>query len=398
MCLKKFLSTIRVNILIVCLLIFCIPFLSCSSFGGVRHITGINGVIPYDSLGKLDVDYLYINDVIDMNGTICHLPHKICLYFKKGACIKNGVLVGHNNTLHANDAIFDHMSFAGSWNIPIIKTSYFKDLKYDNSLGDVLTLCNPNVMNDVIIENGIYWVSTDCDYNSCLQIKSNTHLIINGVIKMRPNGYESYGILQLNGENIKVSGNGTIIGEKDQHQGKKGEWGMGVNVKKSQNVLISGIQIENCWGDCIYVGGASRNVVIEDCILKKSRRQGISITYGDSIKIRNCNITSIHGTPPGFGIDIEPNKNERCENIFIDSVTISDCEGGIIAYGESKGSFLGKVSITNCCISDIKSPFWFFKCEEVELLDCSYSKIRGELAPIHVEKVKKKKIKNLDSH
>ena len=110
-----------------------------------------------------------------------------------------------------------------------------------------------------------------------------------------------------NVSDITISGNGSIIGDKDAHKGKDGEWGMGIQIMNSKNVTINGLNISNCWGDCIYIGGKSSYISIVNCNLHHARRQGISVTNAYKCKIDNCKIYDIAGTAPEYGIDFEPN-------------------------------------------------------------------------------------------
>ena len=128
--------------------------------------------------------------------------------------------------------------------------------------------------------------------------------------------------------------------------------------------------MESCWGDCIYVGKAN-NVFIDKCILTNSRRQGISITAGTNIKIRNCAISKIKGTAPEYAIDIEPNKDNHCTNILIQNVSMVDCQGGVLVYGGAKNASVNSVVIRSCNLERIgKSPFRFDDANRVTVEKC----------------------------
>lgn len=136
---------------------------------------------------------------------------------------------------------------------------------------------------------------------------------------------------------------------------------------------LSGVTIKDCWGDCIYVGGNSRNVLIEQCKLDHGRRQGISITKAKGVTVRNCTITNVGGTAPGYAIDIEPNRRDTIDNILIERVIVKDCSGGLVVSGrspidEAKTSRIGKVTIRNCQVANKKrAPIRIRGCEEVKI-------------------------------
>ena len=293
------------------------------------------------------------------------MPQGIVLNLKKGS-ISNGEIVGNNNVLICSKGGLNHVKISGVWNVPLIKSSYFKDLSYENSLKDVLALTNPNVNNKVIIEAGDYFVSAKKNLSSCLLVGSNTELIIDGTIKLVPNNYEGCDIIKLEGDNIIVHGRGTIIGDKYTHTGNQGEWGMGIKVYEGKNIKIYDLTIQECWGDCIYIGGRSKNIEVNNCDLSHGRRQGISITSAQKVTIRNCRISHVSGTEPEFAIDVEPNKNCLVDNVLVEDVVVDDCVGGFEVYGLAKNAKIGSVSFRNCNLNNIhKIPMAFEKCNKI---------------------------------
>src|SRR5690606_9796269 len=73
------------------------------------------------------------------------------------------------------------------------------------------------------------------------------------VLIMEANNQTNYQVLRIhNVENIKLF-NPTIIGDKRNHIGYKGEWGMGISIKSSKNITILNSKISECWGDGIYI-------------------------------------------------------------------------------------------------------------------------------------------------
>jgi hypothetical protein len=110
-----------------------------------------------------------------------------------------------------------------------------------------------------------------------------------------------------------ISGPGRIVGERDSHRGRAGEWGMGVSAWGSHRWRIGpGVQISNCWGDGICIGrrhgGAEYcdTFLIEEVEIFNCRRNGISIVGGRNGEIRKPHIHHIGGTSPEGAIDLEP--------------------------------------------------------------------------------------------
>lgn len=336
-------------------------------------------IIQYEKKDTIDAqrlgfasgkDYILKSD-IDLKGNICVLPKNVTIK-AMGGTIKNGVIAGQNTKIIYNkNAVFDNIDIEGSWSIPIIKTSLFKDLTSENSLKNVFALTNPGIKNKLIIEKGVYTVKSTINKDACLTLNSNTELIIHGVIKIVPNTYPFYDIIHVEGNNIIINGDGTIIGDKFTHIGKDGEWGMGIRVQKSNNVKIVGLTVKECWGDCIYVGGGSTNVRIEQCELDHGRRQGISVTKANGVSIEKCKISNVGGTPPEYAIDIEPDPGDTVNNILIKKVEAIHCKGGFLVYGRAQCARAGRITIRDCKLSDIsKIPVNVLKCDEIVVDNC----------------------------
>ncbi|MBT0952016.1 right-handed parallel beta-helix repeat-containing protein [Bacillus velezensis] len=149
------------------------------------------------------------------------------------------------------------------------------------------------------------------------------------VFRVEPNssfGYTCFYIGEV--ENVTIKG-GKIRGERYQHdftghgdhvKKETHEWGYGINVHGAKNVVIEGVDIADCTGDCIMVNAQgmlnvpwttyrpARNITIERCKLDGARRNNISVTGGEDVKIDKNVITNAginDGCKPMFGIDIE---------------------------------------------------------------------------------------------
>lgn len=345
--------------------------------------------LSYHILGSVGNGQIVINDDVDLKGGVCKLPKGMTLLFKSGV-IKNGTLSGSMTKIACKGTTFDRVTIEGSWNVPYITTKMFADLSYENSLHDVVALANPKIKNRIVIEKGEYRVRAENKSATCIPICSNTDLILNGTIRLAPNDLKSYNIILAKGKNINIEGKGEIIGDKHTHTGEGGEWGMGINLKGAANATVSGLTIKDCWGDCIYVGGNSRNVLIEKCRLDHGRRQGISITKAREVTIRNCKITNVSGTNPQYAIDIEPNANDTVDHILIENVQVKDCIGGFAAYKglKSQRTTIGDIIIKGCTITVFdKYPIRLRRSKSALVENCLIN-TTNERAAIYANEVK----------
>ncbi len=314
---------------------------------------------------KLDDSAYSVLGVVDLKGDTLKLAENGVLEFKSGGILKNGVVIGNGTRINGSGTMFDNVTISGTWNVPEIKSSMFADAQKTNGLQNVLALTNAYVENKVEILEGDYPVKVSKNKGVCLTVKGNTELIINGDIKMTACKFPTYDIIRVQGKNIVIRGSGSVEGDLPNHEGRDGEWGMGIRLNAASNAIIKDITVKNCWGDCIYVGGRSSKILIDNCTLNRARRQGVSVTSANNVEIKGGMILNISGTAPEYGIDIEPNKNDTINNILIKNVTMKSCKGGVSVYGRAENSYIGKVRITDCDISTKgKRPVRILMCQE----------------------------------
>lgn len=133
-----------------------------------------------------------------------------------------------------------------------------------------------------------------------------------------------------------------------------GEWGMGINVSGADNVSLNNIQINNCWGDALYIGSTPSldkctNLVINNVRMDNNRRQGISVISAEGLDINNCSATNTNGTAPAAAIDIENNTTTQVlKDINITNFTSKNNEGNSLHLWLDKfdATAAHKVSIT----------------------------------------------------
>jgi len=178
-------------------------------------------------------------------------------------------------------------------------------------------------------------------------------------------------------ENVAIIG-GILEGERYGHLGEDGEWGMGIRILGSSNVLIKNTQAINCWGDGFYIGSSilknySENIRLIDISADNNRRQGISLISGRNVEIIRPRLTNTNGTAPAAGIDIEPNyANEFLENIkIIDAYTENNAIG--IQLG------LGRLNKKSKEISIDITGFTDYGSDMGMLIHFDYSIVKGYL-------------------
>lgn len=318
-----------------------------TSFDKVRYIKASNDITAANTLFSYSGIIYKIVGNIDLDGGELTIASGSTLDFQGGS-FSNGTIVGRNTKISGNTiGIFDEsVTISGIWNIERISSKFFKTLNNDNSLRNVINLSNSSICNEIIIEEGVYYFNFETNYEAGLTINSNTSLIINGSLNVKPNRFPNYYVIKCNEvENITIKGNGSIIGDKDGHlydeweYESTHEWGHGVGVTKSNNILIHGLNISKCTGDGISITGEKN--IIEYCNIFDCRRQGISFTKGKDLIIRNCEIYDIYvndGTPPGAAIDIEPNSSgvvNGCSKVIIENCNFYNCNYGILIYSVS---------------------------------------------------------------
>lgn len=229
----------------------------------------------------------------------------------------------------------------------------------------------------VYIPAGTYRVNTKIG----IKIRDNTNLVMspNAKIKAIASEENHYEIFRLEDvDNVTISG-GQIIGERYQHKGTGGEWGMGIRLDDATNVRISGVSISDCWGDGIYIGsedddeeGAGcNNVIIENCHIANNRRNNLSIVCGNNITVNNCTFENANGTAPEFGIDIEPNYPDinPCEQIVISNSTFIGNKGGSIGIMTASDD----ITVSGCVMDGM---FLNYAGTNVDISNCS---INGEM-------------------
>jgi len=156
-------------------------------------------------------------------------------------------------------------------------------------------------------------------------------------LKLKPTGKGTYFVLGVrNVSNVKII-NPKIVGDKEEHLGNNGEWGMGIDIRGAQNVTIYNPNIKSCWGDGIYIGhsgSSSKNINLYGGVINNNRRNGVSVISVNGLIISKLLIANSLGVNPGTGIDFEPNSHSNdIDNVLIkDLITYNNMKNGVLIH------------------------------------------------------------------
>jgi polygalacturonase len=140
----------------------------------------------------------------------------------------------------------------------------------------------------------------------------------------------------------------------------KAEWRMVLRLLSCKRVTVLGLNLESSGGDGIYIGVSGdtqrycEDIVIRDVTCYDNYRQGISVISAVNLLIENCVLANTWGTPPGAGIDLEPNHaSEKLVNCVIRNCVMENNEGaGMFVYLKNLSRESDPVSIRfeNCYV------------------------------------------------
>jgi Pectate lyase superfamily protein len=198
----------------------------------------------------------------------------------------------------------------------------------------------------VLLPDGTYMVNAKG--KNRLKVKSDITLKLStgATLKAIPNDSKSYSVLSISGvSNVTVAG-GTLEGDRKQHKGTSGEWGMGIRIDRgASHITISGVTSGAMWGDGFYIEDA-KDVKFCSVTADNNRRQGLSIIDADGVLVTNSVFKNTSGTRPSAGIDLEPDKaTQRITNVQIQGSKFFDNAGPGIGMSGKKGP-ISKIALT----------------------------------------------------
>lgn len=212
----------------------------------------------------------------------------------------------------------------------------------------------PTTGGTVYVPAGRYMI----DALTSVRMRSHTRLMMDSTAELDaiPNSATRYYVLTVwNVTDVRIVG-GNIVGDRVQHRGTTGEWGYGINIQGSTNVVVKAINISNCWGDGLWVGASgwgtrmvrSDNVTLTGVISSNNRRQGLSIGPAQHVYVVNSTFRDTNGTLPEAGIDIEPQTQGPANSIRIENSVLSGNHGnGVELHANISDIVLSHNTMTN---------------------------------------------------
>jgi pectate lyase-like protein/parallel beta helix pectate lyase-like protein len=193
------------------------------------------------------------------------------------------------------------------------------------------------------------------DPNATLQAKTNS-------------ATRAYILYAYKRTNVEIAG-GRLVGDRDTHHyvsGSTSEWNHGIQVIGCTHVTVRDLWVGNCAGDGICTGGNTSDLVISNVVSTNNRRQGLSLTQCNNVKVYDSEFSYTKGTSPECGIDIEPDNDYLASNIWIENCRLNNNA----KYGINVYLRVDHVTLTKCTIEYNGS------CGVVTT-GCSYIKLVG---------------------
>lgn len=316
----------------------------------------------------------------NLNGQTITIPSGCVLLFEGGS-ISNGNIIGTNTTIVGNPEIFNLITISGTWLNKEVYSNYFKGSD-SYVLTNVCNLCKGNIFTTLYIEDKIFEIQLTSAYTDVLILPSKTKLVTNATIKLIANNLDNYNIVSIRGvSNVSVKGL-TVIGDVQTHTGTTGEYGHGISIFNSQNIILENVTSSYCWGDGIYIAVGSTtntgnaNIIINNAQCNYNRRQGISIIQGEGIKISNSrfdNTGQINGTAPMAGCDIEPNNlNQTLKNIEFFNCKFTNNKSNSFQFYGFDEIHSSNINILDCVCD---GNLGFYKCANITVKDSIFGRI-----------------------
>ena len=237
-------------------------------------------------------------------------------------------------------------SFAADWWNPKPRTvigSTYVDVRSTGARGDgvhddtaaiqAAVDSLPATGGTVFVPAGHYMI----DATKSIKLRSHTRLKMDpmATLEVIPTSAGRYMLIRVyNATDVRVVG-GNLVGDRAKHLGDTGEWGYGINVTASTNVVLKNIKISDFWGDGIWVGAKDVNkvhvrsdyVTINGIVSSNNRRQGMSIGPAQHVYIVNSTFQNTNGTLPEAGVDIEPMTEGLTNAIRLENNTFANNNG-----------------------------------------------------------------------
>lgn len=361
-------------------------------------------------MGKVNTENTtyVVKDCLDLNGRKLIVPSNCILAFD-GGYMKNGCVDGSNTNIDAEKSlIFKDVTLTGTWDNKTVYSEWLdfvENEKFDNARNfkNLMLLCNSDVMTHLYMQQGTFYCSVVTGSSNII-VPSNVYWHNSATICQLPTDSQKYGFVLIRKvSNVTIDG-GEFVGDVKNHTGKDGEWGHGIKVAGSSNVVLKNLVVREFWGDGIDLiegqynntiaagEGISNQIMIENVKSLYNRRQGLSIEAAQNVVVRNSEFAftgKYKMTEPGCGVDIEPwCKNEKkIDNIVFYNCNIHDnnpqrdfcVESNLQYYDKRKDPsyapvnniFLNKCRMGSLCVLWANTVA-FNRCEINEIITFNY--------------------------
>jgi len=192
-------------------------------------------------------------------------------------------------------------------------------------------------------------------YGLVVQGAMSLSLDTGAVLQAIPNGAPNSCVLAVSGASQVTIVGGAIVGDRAAHTGSSGEWGMGLSIDASSQVVVQGLAVSECWGDGFYISGGSRAVTLCGVTADHNRRNGLSIVAAQGVLVTGSTFRNTAGTAPEAGIDCEPNPGATVDSVQVTGCTLSGNHGGGFGGGPAVAllgqAWFTRSTISNCTVS-----------------------------------------------
>lgn len=172
-----------------------------------------------------------------------------------------------------------------------------------------------------------------------LKVRSNQTITFlpGSELWMKPSSKNTYGVIRMDAVSNVTLNSPVIKGDRYTHLVTTGEWGMGILMYSSKDVVINDARISDCWGDGLYMGrtgATNQRITIQNIWCNNNRRNGISIISVDSLAMIAPYVANTNGASPASGIDFEPNTSaDEMKRITVTDPVTRNNGGYGIAFG-----------------------------------------------------------------
>lgn len=120
------------------------------------------------------------------------------------------------------------------------------------------------------------------------------------------------------------------------------EWGHCIRCYSVRGASFFGMEWRDGTGDGMSIStrpdaGKCDDIFVKDCKSINNRRQGVSVGKSSNVTLQGCEFANINGTNPQSGVDVEPDDGGATNNVVIEDCYAHDCIGpGYQVYRSSR--------------------------------------------------------------